>query len=349
MHTFLQLILLALWCWLVPGAHAGGSSVVAQANVFSVPSQQPGNVLAPEVYSSIQTTCGSTILRKPGNGDIALDAPRTQDIFFCAGRFQLFQEGTKKPLKRYLYAITIDEKLVYTGRGDEKGKTVRFLTQKETTLNLFKDADAYRIIEQHYPPPRTRFADTFDHIWPDLVLFSLFLFGLVLLSRLLRRLAARRKGSPPCSVCKPKNIRRWVAWGLAVLLAAYALQRFVLPFEYDISPPGVVYFYYPQWACGEDCPPYLVVDTDSTALQSYPGMEARVFERTIDVYNTEEYSRFFKCYGQFKKSVGLYLWEWSSEQIDHKDVTGRYFDAEWCKDQEPTPRQSNLIDKFLGW
>lgn len=346
MHPFLQLIVLALWCWLAPVAHAQAGSEATQPNVVSVPAQQPGDTASSKIVSSKQMTCGENILREPR--DVVLDDAGTQDVFPCSGTFQLFEEGTKKPLKGQLYAITSGGKLIYTGHADETGRTVRFLSNKETTLNLHKDVAAYCIIEQHYSPPRTRFAETFDNIWPDLVVFFLLLLVLVLLCRLLRRLAARRKGNPTCSVKKPNNIRRWGARGLVMILAVYAVQRFVLPFEFDISPPGLVFFYYPQWACGEDCPPYVVIDTDNTALQPSLGKEARVFERTIDVYHTEEYSRFFQCYGQFKRSVGMYLWELSSEQINRKNVTGRYFDAAWCSYAEPTPQQSKMIDKFLG-
>lgn len=342
MHLFLQLTVLAIWCCLTPVAHAEAGSEATQPNAVFIPPQQPGGTASPAILSSTETTCGQNILRD--YYEVLLDGAHSQEFFPCSGRFQLFEEGTKKPLKGYLYAITSDGKVIWEGHADEQGRTRLFLSNKETTLHLQNDAAVFRIIEQRYPPPRTRFADTFDHIGPELVLLFLILLGY----SVSQMLAARRQADLPCSLCTLKNIRWLLARGFAVLLAAYGVYFFVLPLEYAVSPPGVVYFYYPQWACGQDCPPYVVIDTDNTALQPNLGKEARVFERTIDEYHTEEYSRFFKCHGQFKKSVGLYVWEWASDEIDRKDVTGSFFDAEWCSYAEASPRQSDMTTTFVG-
>ena len=79
-----------------------------------------------------------------------------------------------------------------------------------------------------------------------------------------------------------------------------------------------------------------------------PGDGIRLIEQQRDRGWNAEIGEFLECSGRFKQTLGLYLWELSSEEIAGKEVTGRFFEADSCHAVIPTPEQYGLIHRILS-
>ena len=120
---------------------------------------------------------------------------------------------------------------------------------------------------------------------------------------------------------------------------------------YAESTTGILRVYYPGWACGSDPPGHALIelsgDFAGAPFLPLPGDGIRLIEQQRDRGWNAEIGEFLECSGRFKQTLGLFLWELSSEELLGREATGRFFEADSCHAITPTPEQHGLIHQLL--